>query len=87
MVLLSRGLSLVRRGRQLVTENRNRRSAGARRGSARCLRVTAVAATPPWVLPRSVADSVYDRRDSLIFGGHATPLSIGLGLAFAALVP
>jgi hypothetical protein len=42
--------------------------------------VVAVALTPPWVLPRPVGAAVYERRDSLIYAGIATALSIGLGL-------
>jgi hypothetical protein len=42
--------------------------------------VVAVALTPPWVLPRTFGAVVYERRDSLIYAGIATALSIGVGL-------
>jgi hypothetical protein len=54
-------------------------------GLTLALLVLAVAATPPRLLPRSVAGLVYDRRDSLMFGALATAFSIGLG-AIAVLV-
>jgi hypothetical protein len=44
------------------------------------LLVVAVAMTPPWVLPRPVGAVVYERRDSLVYAGIATALSIGVGL-------
>lgn len=42
--------------------------------------VIAIALTPPWVLPRPVGIAVYERRDSLVYAGIATALSIGVGL-------
>jgi hypothetical protein len=44
------------------------------------LLVVSIAVTPPWVLPRGVGAIVYDRRDSLVYAGIATALSIGVGL-------
>jgi hypothetical protein len=44
------------------------------------LLVVAVALTPPWVLPRTVGAAVYERRDSLVYAGVATALSIAVGL-------
>jgi hypothetical protein len=44
------------------------------------LLMVAIALTPPWVLPRTVGVAVYDRRDSFVYAGIATALSIGLGL-------
>ena len=44
------------------------------------LLVVAIALTPPWVLPRPVGIAVYERRDSLVYAGIATALSIGVGL-------
>jgi hypothetical protein len=40
----------------------------------------AVALTPSWALPRTVGAVLYERRDSLIYAGIATAVSIGLGL-------
>jgi hypothetical protein len=42
----------------------------------------AVAAAPPWVLPRAVATVVYERRDSVIFAGISVAVGLCLGLAF-----
>ena len=36
--------------------------------------------TPPGALPRPVGIVVYEQRDSLVYGGVATALAIGLGL-------
>jgi hypothetical protein len=44
------------------------------------LLVVALALTPPTVLPRSFGLTMYERRDSLVFAGLATALSIGIGL-------
>jgi hypothetical protein len=47
---------------------------------AASLMLVAVALTPPRVLPRPVGILLYERRDSLLYAGVATALSIGLGL-------
>jgi hypothetical protein len=44
------------------------------------LLVVALALTPPWVLPRTVGTVVFERRDSLVYAGIATALSIAVGL-------
>jgi hypothetical protein len=52
-------------------------------GLGLALLVIAVALTPPWVLPRPVGAVVYERRDSLVYAGIATALSIGVGVLIA----
>ena len=42
--------------------------------------VVGLAMTPPGALPRPVGIVVYEQRDSLVYGGLATALAIGLGL-------
>jgi hypothetical protein len=42
--------------------------------------VVGIALTPPAVLPRPVGMVVHDQRDSLVYGGFAIALGIGLGL-------
>jgi hypothetical protein len=49
------------------------------------LLVIVVAATPPAMLPRQIAQPVYEHRDAIIYGAVATAISIGLGLAIALL--
>jgi hypothetical protein len=47
---------------------------------ALALAIVGIAVTPSRALPRAVGMVVYERRDSLIYVGIATALSIGLGL-------
>lgn len=42
--------------------------------------VVGLAMTPPGALPRPVGILVYEQRDSLVYGGAAIALGIGLGL-------
>jgi hypothetical protein len=49
------------------------------------LLVAAAAAIPPWVLPRNVNVLAYEHRETIVFGGVAAAVSIGLGLAIALL--
>jgi hypothetical protein len=42
--------------------------------------VVGIAMTPPGALPRPVGIVVYEQRDSLVFGGMAIALGIGVGL-------
>jgi hypothetical protein len=49
------------------------------------LLVVAVAATPPWVVPRQMNVLVYEHREPVIVWGLATAISIGLGLLVALL--
>jgi hypothetical protein len=49
------------------------------------LLVAAAAAIPPWVLPRNVGVLAYEHRESILAGGVAAAVSIGLGLAIALL--
>ena len=47
------------------------------------LLVAAAAAIPPWVLPRNVNVLAYEHRETIVAGGVAAAVSIGLGLAIA----
>jgi hypothetical protein len=49
------------------------------------LLVAAAAAIPPWVLPRNVNVLAYEHRETIVAGGVAAAVSIGLGLAIALL--
>ncbi len=49
------------------------------------LLVIVVAATPPAMLPRQIAQPVYENREAIMYGAVATAISIGLGLAIALL--
>jgi hypothetical protein len=49
------------------------------------LLVVAVAATPPWVVPRQMNVLVYEHREPVIVWGLAMAISIGLGLLVALL--
>jgi hypothetical protein len=49
------------------------------------LLVAAIAAIPPWVLPRNVNVLAYEHRETIFAGGMAAAISIGLGLAIALL--
>jgi hypothetical protein len=48
------------------------------------LLLVAVAATPPWVLPKHMT-LVFDHRETILFSGLVASLSIALGLAVALL--
>jgi hypothetical protein len=45
--------------------------------------VAAIAAIPPWVMPRNVNVLAYEHRETIVAGGVAAAVSIGLGLAIA----
>jgi hypothetical protein len=45
--------------------------------------VVAVAATPPWVLPRHVNMVAYEHREAVMTGGTAIAVSIAVGLLIA----
>jgi hypothetical protein len=49
------------------------------------LLVAAIAAIPPWVLPRNLDVLGYEHRETIVAGGVAAAVSIGLGLAIALL--
>lgn len=49
------------------------------------LLVAALAAIPPWVLPRNLDVLAYEHRETIVAGGVAAAVSIGLGLAIALL--
>jgi hypothetical protein len=49
------------------------------------LLVAAIAAIPPWVLPRNLNVLAYEHRETILAGGVAAAVSIGLGLAIALL--
>jgi hypothetical protein len=49
------------------------------------LLVAAIAAIPPWVLPRNLNVVAYEHRETILAGGVAAAVSIGLGLAIALL--
>ena len=51
-----------------------------------CLMTVAVALTPARVMRRSVAVIVEDRRETLLYGGVAATLAIGLGLGTALVL-
>jgi hypothetical protein len=50
------------------------------------LMIVAVALTPARMMRRSVAVIVEDRRETLLYGGVAATLAIGLGLGTALLL-
>ncbi len=50
------------------------------------LMVVAVALTPARVMRRSVAVIVEDRRETLLYGGVAAALAIGLGLGITLVL-
>lgn len=47
------------------------------------LLVVAVAATPPWLLPRQMVRPVYEHREAVIVGAVATAVSVAIGLVIA----
>jgi hypothetical protein len=47
--------------------------------------VVAVAATPPWVLPRQVSVVTYEHREAVMTGGTAIAVSIAVGLLISLL--
>jgi hypothetical protein len=49
------------------------------------LLVVAVAAIPPWLVPRHVNGLAYEHREAVITGGTAVAASIAIGLAIALL--
>jgi outer membrane biosynthesis protein TonB len=49
------------------------------------LLVVAVAAIPPWLVPRQVNELAYEHREAVITGGTAVAASIAIGLAIALL--
>ena len=49
------------------------------------LLVVAVAAIPPWLVPRHVNGLAYEHREAVITGGAAIAASIAIGLAIALL--
>jgi hypothetical protein len=50
------------------------------------LMIVAVALTPARMMRRSVAVIVEDRRETLLYGGVAATLAIGLGLGIALVL-
>jgi hypothetical protein len=50
------------------------------------LMIVAVALTPARVMRRSIAVIVEDRRETLLYGGVAATLAIGLGLGIALVL-
>jgi hypothetical protein len=49
------------------------------------LLVVAIAAIPPWLVPRHVNGIAYEHREAVITGGAAVAASIAIGLAIALL--
>jgi hypothetical protein len=49
------------------------------------LLAVALAATPPWLLPRQMAGPVDEHREAVMFGGMAIAISIGIGFMIAVL--
>ena len=47
--------------------------------------VAGIAAIPPWLVPRNVNVLAYEHRETILAGGLAAAVSIGLGLAIALL--
>jgi hypothetical protein len=54
-------------------------------GLALCLSllVVAVAAVPPWMLPRQMVRPVYEHREGVMAGGVAIAISLVIGLVIA----
>jgi hypothetical protein len=47
--------------------------------------VAGIAAIPPWLVPGNVNVLAYEHRETILAGGLAAAVSIGLGLAIALL--